>query len=605
MKKGLKYNIKRYRRKAAFYSGFIVSILGFGALTLISLGNIAVGVSSIIVSPENWIEDLVNIIVSGLSCVVSSVGTIRSIISMKHNCFNRKILKDDGYKEDLKKKLIDKTNINPEYLKNKYKWAEHRGEYYLYSDEVDNALLKRADKLYLNVFPRKQPMSSEQREALYNIVNEKIANGKSIFNSNLVRLRTDLFSLKLLSEEKKTEFENDPKKKQGDKEENYAVRFKDLVFVDVEKTDYYSNLTSNDLIYTRIFKFDYSDIYYGKNMTVDDNYSLYNLSQSPAANIIGVSTIAITNDGYVVVNRQNNNNDVNCDCYVPSGSGSSDFEDLKNCSKGSDRRKARLEDRLDYYDKSYAKTKENKKKVENYKIKSEPDDKEKTDDFDTVLKAHLNDLNDEKDAIKLRQYIKKMRRYSCDFNDFIRYGMARELLEESHYSNKTKKKNLTEEIKKYGESTYVFGYIRILDRGGKPDFFGVTLLDFSKKDAQDRFNQGRIKYAKKESVKKCAITDFNEVCEQRYIPLKKLIECNDTKAFEQLIRESATNPKDRDEKVEVKLSLQIHYFYKRLSELFKEDMAAEKIKQCDGANYYSQLKELFNSYLRLGSNDKK
>lgn len=63
-------------------------------------------------------------------------------------------------------------------------------------------------------------------------------------------------------------------------------------------------------------------------MTVDRYGMLYNLTDSPAANIVGASTLAVTSDRYLIINRQHNRNDVNNDCYVPSGSGSADFEDL-------------------------------------------------------------------------------------------------------------------------------------------------------------------------------------------------------------------------------------------------------------------------------------
>lgn len=87
-------------------------------------------------------------------------------------------------------------------------------------------------------------------------------------------------------------------------------------------------MTSNDLIFDQVFEADFSSVYDGKKMTVDRYGMLYNLTDSPAANIVGASTLAVTKDRYLIINRQHNRNDVNNDCYVPSGSGSADFEDL-------------------------------------------------------------------------------------------------------------------------------------------------------------------------------------------------------------------------------------------------------------------------------------
>lgn len=575
MKKGKNYCAKKVKIKTIFNSGFIASVCGFIVLSLISMGGIVVNIVSCICESDNKAKEIVSLIISVLSFIISVIGTIKSIKELNNKCFHRQFLDIDKNKSKIINDVTDSKNINNDYKDSGYYWEAYDGQWYISSDAVNKALLERADRLLLHVSPKKQVMSNEQREALYNIVNLKIAQGKSIFNSNLVRLRTDLLIKYLLDNKNDIEEINEKQK------DDSVKRFKDLKLVEVEKTDYFLNLTTNDQIYSQLFKSDYSSIYDGKSMTVDEYNSLYNLTQSPAANIIGVSTLAITKDRHVIINRQNNNNDVNNDCFVPSGSGSSDFADLNKCLKLE--KSLSIESKSEELNKKLIKYKESTENIKDAKNKVKKSDLKK-EVADEGYKNYILKTQEKKDAHNIQKYFKSMKKYTCDFDHFIKYGMVRELIEESHLYDTEKKeeksrlydaeekedetlyKKVSENtIKNFIADTLLCGYIRILDRGGKPDFFGITILDLTQKEVEKMFKYGREKAVKKEISKNRSITDFNEVSLQKYVELDKLYKYSnvDDMIKNECLDKNECFDKDGKEK-KIKISLQMHCLFELL-----------------------------------------
>lgn len=74
------------------------------------------------------------------------------------------------------------------------------------------------------------------------------------------------------------------------------------------------------------------------------------------------------------------------------------------------------------------------------------------------------DYTDIKKACKY--YNKKEDKLS--FNEVLQYAMEREFCEECNYQLNSSKKKM---------STLIIGYARLLERGGKPDYFGISYLD--------------------------------------------------------------------------------------------------------------------------------
>lgn len=573
MKKGKKYYAHIHKVFTVFRSGFMTSAIGFAILSAVSLSSIIVNFVALGKGEIEGVKDIGNLVISCISFVISLFGTVNSIKTLFRNSFRRQFLIQKDFEADIKAKVG--KNINEEYKENGYEWCEYGEQRYLHSKTVNEKLDERAGKAYIRVSGKKQPLSSDQNEALYKIVTDKIAAGKSIFNSNLVRLRTDmLLTAGALSENNRLKTDMKDKK---------AKNFRKLEFVELEKTDYFYNLATNDQIYHRLFKFDYSSVYNGRDMTVDKTDTLYNLSVSPGANIVGVSTLAITRDGFIIANKQNNNNDVNNNCFVPSGSGSSDFDDLKCCYNlcGGAEADEVLKKIVKYYDKKKlrARQKDMKKflsaSLEGKEYTAEipfydENEDEKPDGVDaaeeeTTLNGRINKRirvftqtkNNKTNAREVERYMRKMRKKVCNFKQFLTYGMVRELIEESHICELNK--NITQksaaDIKKYMDNTYVCGYVRLLDRGGKPDFFGLTLLDLTREEVDKRFLEGKARVTKTEVKRGCSVTDFNEVCGQRFIDIYDFERCE---KFEDLLKE-----KDNKDK-EVKLSLQLYYLFELL-----------------------------------------
>ena len=335
------------------------------------------------------------------------------------------------------------------FEENGYRWEQWENEIYLSSPAADDALLASARGMRLKVVPHKPAMNEEQRRALYQIVSEKISQGKNIFNGNLVRLRTDMLSA-----------------------ENWKRKQRDGAppCVWVQKTDYFSNMTSNDLIFDQVFEADFSSVYDGKKMTVDRYGMLYNLTDSPAANIVGASTLAVTEDGYLIINRQHNRNDVNNDCYVPS---------------------------------AYRAAKQNWKKARKDALSAVNKDPKYKKVFEKQEEAQI--------ARREYRYYRSMKKYECDFGAFLSRAMERELAEESHLPPSCFKE------------TIVCGYIRLLNRGGKPDFFGITLLSCSKDEAENFFKNKKEEIERQELEDNRAVMDFNEICNQEYIGLDQAL----------------------------------------------------------------------------------
>lgn len=66
----------------------------------------------------------------------------------------------------------------------------------------------------------------------------------------------------------------------------------------------------------------------GRSLIVDSRGMLRHLAENGLANVIGVSTVAVTTDGALVLVRQSNTAASSSNCIAPSGSGSMDLRDV-------------------------------------------------------------------------------------------------------------------------------------------------------------------------------------------------------------------------------------------------------------------------------------
>ena len=79
--------------------------------------------------------------------------------------------------------------------------------------------------------------------------------------------------------------------------------------------------------------------------------------------------------------------------------------------------------------------------------------------------------------------IKRARKYygrDVSFNDVLKFAMTREFCEECGYSLENTKDKM---------KTYLIGYVRLIERGGKPDYFGFSTLNESSDVLQQHIDE--------------------------------------------------------------------------------------------------------------------
>lgn len=193
----------------------------------------------------------------------------------------------------------------------------------------------------------------------YRIFSDYLNSGKYFYDSKKIRLNSDIQDIK----------------KNG--------------VVQLSKTSYFNSICTNE-ISKKEFRYSHDSSYcfdgYLLVRTKKDGKGkrIYSLRESLCSNHIGVSTLAITSDGYVILTKQGRRNLVGTGKYVVSASGSLDYSDSKKCKS---------------------------------------------------------------------------------FGDIVVKGMERELSEECNIDP-----SLIVDTK-------IIGYGRLLDRGGKPEFFGLTIVN--------------------------------------------------------------------------------------------------------------------------------
>ena len=239
----------------------------------------------------------------------------------------------------------------------KYKFINFHEKYAIYSPELNHLLADK--KLEFKLETKKFQMSPIARSIAPFVLRTAFKSGRILFNSAKVRLKSDLMISGILSGSK----------------------------VLLQPTDYFSSICTNEMTCKEVLSRRANTQIFNGLSFMSNNRILLDLSESKCSNHIGISTLAFTNDGKMVVTVQSVESAQSAELLAPSGSGSADLEDLK----------------------------------------------EKPDTFQS----------------------------------FITSAMKRELLEECALINDA------DDVVK----TRLIGFARLLNRGGKPEFFGVSFLN--------------------------------------------------------------------------------------------------------------------------------
>jgi hypothetical protein len=256
------------------------------------------------------------------------------------------------------------VSVNPTILKSlqksdkydKYEFINF-GEYYaLYSHEVNR--LFTAKTLEFKLEHEKFHMDSVARSIAPFALRTAFKSGAVLFNSPKVGMKSDLTVEEI---------------KSGCK-------------VLLQQTDYFLSLCTNEMSCREVRSRTSNRLFDGLSF-MSNNGIILDFQESKCSNHIGVSTLAFTSDGKMVITIQSAESAQSAKLLAPSGSGSADHNDLKQQPK--------------------------------------------------------------------------------TFQTFIASAMERELLGECGIVN-----NMDGLVK-----THLIGFARLLNRGGKPEFFGVSFLN--------------------------------------------------------------------------------------------------------------------------------
>lgn len=291
----MKKENKIYKRKTAIMQVYFKALFSdytIWALVVSLIGSAVGTVASVIEKMQSAIIVIIALIVSSLILVIKAFISIRSAVLDTKAYFYLQDLNDE-YSKKLVNNIINHLNDDG----NNYRYVGYDNtEHLYYSDEVNNRI--RNNEISINVPIAKYSLSKDLQSLVPFVLMEKLKNKKTFTNDKKVTLASDIYV--------------------------------GTTSVSLMESRYYDGELTNELALKRIrsrrhhyFKFNGSDLFLD-----DDLCHIKSLSNNALANRIGSSTLAITSDNYLVIGVQGKNNLHNAGKYVPTGSGSMDYDDL-------------------------------------------------------------------------------------------------------------------------------------------------------------------------------------------------------------------------------------------------------------------------------------
>ena len=202
-------------------------------------------------------------------------------------------LDDPGYVTKMEQKITESTDLTI-IKSNRFESTDYM---VAVDDAVNEYLFKNAKEIAI-VVDGKYRLPKEYRDILRFSLDKKLTSGHRFFDAPKYRLYSSI---------------------------NVGTKQ-----IKLEKTRYFYSFATNENAFKRIrsyrslaFKFD------GGNALFDDDGRLLSNEMSYQSNHLGASTLAFTKDGYVIIGKQNNENNVNGGRNVPSGSGSINLCDFR------------------------------------------------------------------------------------------------------------------------------------------------------------------------------------------------------------------------------------------------------------------------------------
>lgn len=381
-----------------------------------------------------------SIIVFDLELIIAVASLLNIIISTLYSLFkynqslNYYVSTEKDSEYDFNPNEIDKNDDYEVKTFVNVGNEDYKENYYI-SDKINQAIINNEDiKTCFSKIKYKVP--SEIAKVMPYALKTRLKSNKKLFNDTILRLDNDL----LLNDNK-------------------------INNLQISRTTYFDTLGSNGITNETIKNKVHLDIKFeGKDyLLCKEKNELISLSDSNLANHIGINTLAITSDNYLIIRRQGDVSEIGSNKLVNSGSGSLNYQDYLR------------------HIKSQKHYKYNEKLLLEHCIKHCTDEeflkslnKEHTKDYDAI-KSLLRDnpelckkASKYKDEAIVKKYVNLV--------DLLIYGAEREFLEETGI--KVCKKNF-EKIE-----TKLIGYMRVLDKGAKPDFFAISKVKFTKTEIE-------------------------------------------------------------------------------------------------------------------------
>lgn len=220
--------------------------------------------------------------------------------------------------DDLEHKIQEEIKLDEQSILIKEPYTTFgEKEYFAYSNEINYLLY--LDSIEENINNRIQMIKNKNKYILPSELNKfapfalkkKIESRAILFNSQLCGQITEF---EITEKEGKVKLNN----------------------IEINKTRYFDTIMSNALVYKNIVDLKQVESKFsGEKLLLTKDSELITYNNSYLANHIGVNTLAITNDNYLIVNVQGSASDISPNKLINSGSGSLTFRDFKKMKKGS------------------------------------------------------------------------------------------------------------------------------------------------------------------------------------------------------------------------------------------------------------------------------
>ena len=235
-------------------------------------------------------------IINSALFIASALATLNQISSLRRWSINT-----DGAKiELLDPDDLLTISVSPSLLNIGYEFLNEHGRPFLTNYAINEAFVNGADA-ELEIKRSNFDMNNVHNSVREKLVNAKREAGALIFDGAKVRMCEDLQQIN-----------------------------NSLQKVVLERTSYFATVMTNDAINSEIFLSGrHTPIYSGRE-TCFPRGQMPPFSKSDASNQIGASTLAITNDGFLVLMLNGPSSAIASGKMTSSGSGSSDWKDLNS-----------------------------------------------------------------------------------------------------------------------------------------------------------------------------------------------------------------------------------------------------------------------------------